>query len=152
MLLSRDDARSQQLFGTLELCLRDLQPGSRDVQVRLGLVERVLDISRIDLREERAGLYLVADVDVQPKDLPGCLGLDLHLADGLHVTRGLCDDHQISAHDSRRLKRWRLVHVTTSTSHEGVSQEGRTQQSHPHHMCAPMCSVGKSLAITPSCR
>ena len=152
MLLSGDHARLQKLLGTLQLGLRDLESGSRDVQVRHRLVERVPDISRIYLRQESPRLYLITDVDVKPKNLPRCLGLDLHLADGLHRAGRLRRDHQVSAEHRRGLNRRCVVHTTVTTTHHEGRHQYRTPRSHAYHICAPMCSVRKSLAIVPSCR
>ena len=155
MLLSRDDLPREQLIGALELGFADVEPHLRHLEVRFGLIVAVLHVSRVDVREQLSGLYLVADIDVQPQNLARRLRLDLDLADRLHRAGGLRADQESGPHDLDRLDgrgRFGSLTALASASRDEEEAENSEPSDQLRHTVAPARSLRKSCSMRPSFR
>jgi hypothetical protein len=123
-LLIRDDIGIMQLADPAELSFGHFEPGLRDVEIGLRLLECVPHIARVDAREERALLDIVSKLDRQLENLAACLRLHLDDPDGLDGPGGVhARDDGLFGHGGRLQHAHRLVGRPLAAGNQSPARE-----------------------------
>ena len=156
MLLRRDHLSREELIRPFELCLTDLHSGFCYRQIRLHLVESILHVARIYVRQQRPRFDHVTDIDHESLNLPRSLGLHLDFTNGFHRTRCLSADDEVTDRHLLQLERAARVlrRFPFRAGRHPDRNEGRESQSAQFllHTRVSAGSFMKSCSMNPSFR